>query len=57
MVVTKGQHVVPSHRGVVVGVDDGEAGDAALRFAAGVATSLDLPVMPTHVYRVGHGGP
>ena len=57
MVVTKGQHVGVSRRGVVVGVDDGEAGDAALRFAAGIATSLDLPVTPTHVYRVGHGGP
>jgi nucleotide-binding universal stress UspA family protein len=51
------QPVAPPHRGVVVGVDDGASGDAALRFAAGIATALDLPVMPTHVYRGGHGGP
>jgi nucleotide-binding universal stress UspA family protein len=51
------QPAAPPHRGVVVGVDDGAAGDAALRFAAGIATALDLPVIPTHVYRGGHGGP
>jgi nucleotide-binding universal stress UspA family protein len=57
MVAPTGQQVTPSHRGVVVGVSDGESGDAALRFAAGIATALGLPVIPTHVYRVGHGGP
>lgn len=57
MAVTQDQQVAPSHRGVVVGVNDGEAGDAALRFAASIAAPLSLPVVPMHVYRAGHGGP
>lgn len=47
----------PPRPGVVVGVDDRVADEAALRFGAEKAAALKLPLEPVHVYAAGHGGP
>jgi nucleotide-binding universal stress UspA family protein len=57
MVVTQGRVRPTTVHRVVVGVDDSTSSDAALAFAAAMASSLQEEVVPTHVFHAGHGGP